>query len=157
MTAMPRQQSTVLFLCSGNYYRSRFAEHLFNTYIQHTNLPWTADSRGLIADRLDSNIGPISRHAVNGLAERGITIPEPPRFPIQLSASDLAAANLVIAVKEAEHRPLLTQRFPQWPDRVEYWHIHDIDCALPADTLTALTDAVAQLIQRLHTQTQSPV
>ncbi len=153
MIATPHPQSKVLFLCSGNYYRSRFAEHMFNTYIQDTDLSWTADSRGLIADRLDSNMGPISRYAVNGLVERGIPVPEPTRFPIQLLESDLTAADLVIALKEAEHRSLLAERFPRWPDRVEYWHIHDIDCALPLDALTALTREVTQLIQRLHTQT----
>jgi len=152
MIATPHPQSTVLFLCSGNYYRSRFAEYLFNTHIQDTALPWTADSRGLITDRLDSNIGPISHYAVNGLIERGISVPEPLRSPIQLLESDLAAANLVIAIKEAEHRSLLAERFPQWPDRVEYWHIHDLDCALPTDTLTALSREVTQLIRRLHTQ-----
>lgn len=153
MIAIPQPPSTVLFLCSGNYYRSRFAEHLFNTHIQNTGLSWTAASRGLIADRLDRNIGPISHHAINGLAERGISVPEPPRFPIQLRESDLAAANLIIAIKEAEHRSMLAERFPQWPDHVEYWHIHDIDLALPADTLTALTREVIQLIERLQTQT----
>jgi protein-tyrosine phosphatase len=152
MIATPHPQSTVLFLCSGNYYRSRFAEHLFNTQIQDTGLPWTANSRGLITDRLDCNIGPISHYAVNGLIERGISVPEPLRFPIQLLESDLAAAALVIALKEAEHRSLLTERFPQWPDHVEYWHIHDLDCALPTATLTALTREVTQLIQRLQTQ-----
>jgi protein-tyrosine phosphatase len=153
MTATPQQLSTVLFLCSGNYYRSRFAEHIFNTYILDTGLSWTADSRGLIVDRVVNNIGPISHYAVNGLSERGISIPEPWRFPIQLLESDLAAAKLVIALKEVEHRPLLTERFPQWPDHVEYWHIHDLDHALPADALTTLTREVTQLIQRLHAQT----
>jgi hypothetical protein len=30
----------VLFLCSGNYYRSRFAEHLFNWLAPKASLPW---------------------------------------------------------------------------------------------------------------------
>ena len=34
----------VLFLCSGNYYRSRFAEHLFNWLAAKVNLSWRADS-----------------------------------------------------------------------------------------------------------------
>ena len=35
----------------------------------------------------------------------------------------------MIAIKEAEHRPLIGKRFPHWVNRVEYWHIHDIDQA----------------------------
>ena len=38
----------------------------------------------------------------------------------------------MIALKEAEHRPLMFRRFPDWVDRIEYWHIHDVDRA-PAD------------------------
>ena len=153
MTATPRQPSTVLFLCSGNYYRSRFAEYLFNTYVRDTELAWRAESRGIIVDRVTDNLGPISRYTVDGLAQRGIPVPEPPRFPIQLGEADLVAAHLVIAVKEAEHRPLLAERFPSWSERVEYWHIHDLDRASSPDTLTALSHEVAQLIRRLRSQT----
>jgi protein-tyrosine phosphatase len=108
----------------------------------------------LIVDRLLSNIGPMSHDAITGLAERGISVPEPHRFPMQLLEADLTAATLVIALKEVEHRPLLAKRFPRWPDHIEYWHIHDVDYAMPADALAVLTREVTQLIQRLHTQTK---
>jgi protein-tyrosine-phosphatase len=35
----------VLFLCTGNYYRSRFAELLFNYRARSTGLAWEASSR----------------------------------------------------------------------------------------------------------------
>ena len=38
---------TVLFLSTGNYYRSRFAEILFNSIAPRYGLPWKAESRGL--------------------------------------------------------------------------------------------------------------
>ena len=37
----------VLFLCSANFYRSRFAEHVFNWLAGQEGLQWKADSRGL--------------------------------------------------------------------------------------------------------------
>ena len=38
----------VLFICTGNYYRSRFAEEWFNFLVrQERALHWVADSRGL--------------------------------------------------------------------------------------------------------------
>src|SRR5207237_6225035 len=71
--------STVLFLCTGNYYRSRFAEHYFNALAAAAGLAWRAVSRGL---RLNpNNPGPISRQTVRWLGERGIVIADPSRFP----------------------------------------------------------------------------
>ena len=141
---------TVLFLCSGNYYRSRFAEHLFNALAEAANLPWRADSRGLTVGYW-GNIGPISRYTVAALAERGIALAGPPREPLQLSAADLAEAELVVAVKEAEHRRAMISLFPDWADRVEYWHVDDLDCAEPESALPELEQLVSDLITRLST------
>ena len=44
MNSTPKR---VLFLCTGNYYRSRFAEILFNQLAPTRGLNWRADSRGL--------------------------------------------------------------------------------------------------------------
>ena len=41
-----RSEKTVLFLCTGNYYRSRFAEALFDSVAVRMGLPWRASSRG---------------------------------------------------------------------------------------------------------------
>lgn len=149
MTDSPRSASTVLFLCSGNYYRSRFAEILFNTHVQDEIIPWRSVSRGLVVDRISSNIGPISRAATHRLAIQGIRLPADIRFPVQLLEPDLLAADLIIAMKEAEHRPMLAERFPAWTDRAEYWHIDDVDYARPEDALAALEHNVRQLIDRL--------
>jgi protein-tyrosine phosphatase len=140
---------TVLFLCSGNYYRSRFAESLFNWLAPQQMLDWRAESKGF---RLHpANIGPISHHAVSGLRLRGLPIPEPDRFPLVANANDIEAADLVIAVKEAEHRPMMLKRFPAWANRIEYWQIHDLDGAEPDVALVELEEQVRALIERLRT------
>jgi protein-tyrosine phosphatase len=139
---------TVLFLCSGNYYRSRFAENLFNWLALQHGLDWRAESRGF---RLHpANIGPISHHAASGLRLRGLPTPEPDRFPLVADANDIEAADLVIAVKEAEHRPMMLKRFPTWADRIEYWHIHDLDGAEPGVALVELEGQVRALVERLR-------
>ena len=155
MTEHPDSVSTVLFLCSGNYYRSRFAELLFNTQVQDESLPWQSFSRGLVVDRISSNIGPISRAAKHRLETHGILLPADVRFPIQVLEPDLATADLIIAMKEVEHRPMFAERFPAWTNRAEYWHIDDVDYARPEDALAALEHNVRQLIDRLS-QSQLP-
>jgi protein-tyrosine phosphatase len=144
---MPR---TILFLCTGNYYRSRFAEELFNSMARESKLDWTATSRALAIELGIHNPGPISVHTKAALLARGIELPEPVRHPIAVTAADLADATRVIALKEAEHRPFLTQRHPDWPDRVEYWHIHDLDQATPEQALSGIAEKVTELVSQLR-------
>jgi protein-tyrosine-phosphatase len=148
---------TVLFLCTGNYYRSRFAEQLFNHLAHQRGLAWRAVSRGLSNETGPWKIGPISRFALAGLQTRGIRADEAHREPVYCEESDLCGADLVIALKEAEHRPLMTRRFPNWADRIEYWHIHDIDAALPEHALAELEELVAGLLERLAATSRQSV
>ena len=103
-------RKTVLFLCTGNYYRSRFAEELFNHHAERAGLDWTAQSRGLALERGGHNVGPISPFALHALKKLAITARSADRLPQQCTAADLASADVVVAVKEAEHRPLMRQR-----------------------------------------------
>lgn len=145
-----RDQKTpqrVLFLCTGNYYRSRFAEIFFNWQAERRGLVWTADSRGLAIDQC--NNGPISRHTVANLHIRGIESDTCERLPLPVSEADLAAADHIVAVKEAEHRPMFEAKFPKWCDRVEFWQVHDIDCATPDTAIPHLEREVVRLLDRL--------
>jgi protein-tyrosine phosphatase len=139
----------VLFLCTGNYFRSRFAEMLFNVRASCLRLNWLADSRGIATDLGTDNLGAISVHAVDGLRARGIAVDSRIHFPIQLKEQDLAQADLIIALDEAEHRPLLENRFPAWPDRVEYWRVPDLDRASSEEALSMIEREMDSLLQRL--------
>ena len=140
----------VLFLCSANYYRSRFAEHFFNWLAPQRDVFWRADSRGLEVDRW-GDIGAISPYTVDALKERQIPINGNSRHPQQVVFEDLAKSELVIAVKESEHRMMVAALFPEWEEAVEYWHVHDIDCAEPEEALPILEDLVRDLVDRLAT------
>src|SRR5438876_8790044 len=114
------KQQTVLFLCTGNYYRSRFAEILFNSVAGKMGLPWQASSRGLALERGVNNIGPMAVSAIKALEARGLRdVAEYGRFPIQVTLDDFVAANWIVALKEAEHLTLLQDRFPAWAEKVE--------------------------------------
>jgi len=140
---------TVLFLCTGNYYRSRFAEELFNHLAAEAGLDWQAASRGIALERGIHNVGPISAHALRGLEARGITAQGAERFPAALREEDLARAGRIVALKEDEHRPLLLERFPPWAGRVEYWHIDDLYDTPAGQAVSEMERNVADLIRRL--------
>jgi len=138
---------SVLFLCTGNFYRSRFAAAVFNALATEADLAWRADSRGL---RLtDANVGSISPLALAGLAARGIAA-EAERLPIAVTLADLTAADLVIAVSVDEHRPMLTQAFPDWAARATYWQVEDLHLTPAHDALSALESEVRRLVEQLH-------
>jgi predicted translation initiation factor SUI1 len=122
----PSQKKTVLFLCTGNYYRSRFAEILFNSVAGKMGLPWQASSRGLALERGVNNVGPMALEAITALEALGVRADHAvDRLPAQVTTDDLERANRIVALKQAEHLPLLRERFPALIDKVEFWHIDD--------------------------------
>ena len=135
----------LLFLCTGNYYRSRFAEY----YVRHRalQLGWDCSvaSRGL--GLTSKNVGPLSPFAMAECQRLGISY-QPCRLPLALCVSDLEQADRTIALKEAEHRPLMQQLFPDWESRISYWQVHDIDCATPEESLPHLRRLLDELIQQ---------
>jgi protein-tyrosine phosphatase len=137
---------TILFLCTGNYYRSRFAEIFFNHHAEQRGLHWRAFSRGLALDPF--NPGPISRYTIERLVSHGILF-DKHRFPLDVTRQDFDAAHHVVAVKEDEHRPLMHSRFPTILNRVEFWQVHDVDCAGPDVAMPHLEREVIGLMERL--------
>ncbi len=108
----------VLFICTGNYYRSRFAEMLFNALATQMDLDWSADSRGLALG--SSNVGPVYPGVLGRLQSLGFPADSESRSPLRLEMADLEDADLVIAIHESEHRPLILEQFVDWSDRIHY-------------------------------------
>ncbi len=121
-----RKEKTVLFLCTGNYYRSRFAEVLFNSVAGRMGLPWRASSRGLALERGVNNVGPMAASAIKALEAMGGRAGDAiTRTPAQVRTDDLERADRIVALKQDEHLPLLQERFPAWAEKVEFWHVDD--------------------------------
>lgn len=141
--------NSLLFLCTGNYYRSRFAELLFNALADEAGLHWQAFSRGLALEQGFRNIGPISRTAVEALRALGIDVDAAARYPLQVQEHDLQQAALIIALQEAEHRPYVRDRYPAWVEKVEYWHVQDMAPTPAYNPLQEIAADVRRLIRRL--------
>src|SRR4051794_17577324 len=140
-----RSEKTVLFLCTGNYYRSRFAEVLFNSVAVRLGLPWRASSRGLALERGVNNVGPMAASAVKAVEAMGVRAGEAiTRMPAQVTTDDLERAALIVALKHAEHLPLLQERFPAWAEKVEFWHVDDAP-----EVLGLIEQEVMGLVARL--------
>jgi predicted translation initiation factor SUI1 len=127
-----RKHKTILFLCTGNYYRSRYAEILFSSVAGKMGLPWRAASRGLALERGVNNVGPMAVAAITALETQGVRAGDAvTRLPAQVTTDDLERADRIVALKRVEHLPLLQERFPAWAEKVEFWQVDDAPEALP--------------------------
>ncbi|MEA5570832.1 low molecular weight phosphatase family protein [Calothrix sp. UHCC 0171] len=140
---------TILFLCTGNYYRSRFAEHFFNHLARKQELNWRADSRGLALERGSKNIGAISHYAKSALAAHGIILTNQERYPQATLLEDFQKFTKIIAIDKSEHHSLMLERFPQWVENVEYWLVHDIDKTAANQALGEIEMNIMRIITEL--------
>ena len=140
------KEKNILFLCTGNYYRSRFAEVLFVAVAKKMGLPWSASSRGLALERGVNNVGPMATAAIKALETMGICDAERcGRLPVQATMDELEQADVIVALKHDEHLPLLQERFPTIAAKVEFWHVDDAPEAL-ALIESKIMDLMARLL-----------
>jgi translation initiation factor 1 len=137
------KKNSVVFLCSGNYISGRCTEALFNAVAVKMGLPWAASCRMCTVDGKLKKLERMSPAVTNVLNSMSLHITEGLAVPSQLAADDLKKADRIIAMNQAEHRPLLEEQFPAWADKVEYWEIDD-----SPEALTRIGHEVMDLAER---------
>jgi len=140
-----RNEKIVLFLGTTNFDRSRFAEVLFNSVSRKMGLPWRAASGGLALKPDVNNAGPMSVKAVATLETLGVRDVEAvTRQPAPVTTETLELAALIVALKHAEHLPLLQEQFPVFAEKVEFWHVDETP-----EALGLIEQRVMSLVARL--------
>ncbi len=138
--------NTVLFVCTGNYYRSRYAELYFNATAP-ARLGWRAASRGFAPNPL--NPGPIAVSVIQRARERGLPLPADPAYPRRLTEADLHSAQRIIALDEEEHRSYVERYFPAWRNCITYWRVHDLHLMPAAEAFALIERHVDALMREL--------
>lgn len=145
----------VLFLCTGNFFRSIFAEYYFNHLAAgRRRLPagdpgraagaWVAESRGLDPAQLtpSQRAARMSGFTLARLRQLGVPVPTDPasRLPVhqprRLALADLERCERVVVMHGDSHRPMLARllagRRVRGLDpeallaRVTWWNIDDV-------------------------------
>lgn len=139
----------VLFICTGNFYRSRHAEAVLNWEARRRGLAVRAFSRGLLTSLVADEPTRLSPFTAARLAQLGIPAELTGPAPLQLAEEDLRRAHRSVALRRGEHRALMLREHPAWADRVEYWDVADIDEG-PPDRALALVEAEVERLLRLY-------
>jgi protein-tyrosine phosphatase len=141
---------SILFLCSGNYYRSRFAEEYFNHLSTKFGAFWQAESKGLYQDlSFLQNIGSISIFTLQEMEKRGLTCQNRDRFPVSVTYDDFSRYDLRVAMDKDEHYPLVERYFPHLEVDIEYWDIKDIDFEDPVTACARAAENIERLMEKL--------
>lgn len=144
MDSSPR----ILFLCTANYYRSRFAELYCNHLAELRGLAVRADSAGLeMAKWRDFNPGELSAHTLEALGALGVAVAHSPRAPQQFELAMMDGDTRVIALCDREHRPMVVRDFPDALERIEFWTVEDVELESPARALACIRESVEHCLE----------
>lgn len=145
--------SKILFLCTGNYYRSRLAEEWFNHLARESRLDWEASSRGLAENfGLFGNPGPMASQSLKKLKKLGVSPKGTDRYPQYAKEADFRNFQRVIALSESEHRPMMRLRFPGHASSIEYWTVEDLHLESAKSAMGRIVEQVRALVDELKSE-----
>ena len=101
-------------------------------------------------DLTGGNLGPMANVAFESLVVKGIRCTSMQRFPMSVSLADFQTADLIVALDEEEHRPMVRERFPEWENQIVYWLVHDLDLWTAETALAAIESHVSRLAKELR-------
>jgi len=136
----------VLFVCTANHFRSRFAEALFNSLATSNQLPWRASSCGFRPE--DTALG-ISPFTLSALKLCGVSPDHAPPIKQRIHEDLLEGSEVVVAMNRDDHYPLFQTRFPGWEDRVRYWSIPDLPEGETGYAFSEMKRLVVDLVEEL--------
>ena len=113
----------VLFVCTQNIHRSRFAEEVFNYLAKKSNSKHQAFSAGFRVG--DYSFRTIYYPALDNLKKLNIAPLRPNDFSKHIDDVDLSEYDRIICMDEGEHKPKVLANPSLQNDLFEYWNIID--------------------------------
>lgn len=140
----------ILFVCTGNFYRSRFCEHYMTYLGELLKLPLSCSSKGFeieLADHVSTIHGEISPFTIERLKTFGIQI-DNVKERESLLQSDIDRADILVIIDKGEHSPYLKNFNISKTDTI-FWTVKDIADWSPNETLFNLESNCQKLSYKL--------
>ena len=126
------------------------AEEYFNFCARRQGIQWLAESKALIKDlSKTSNVGPISPHARQLLADKGIPIQKERRMPSTLTPGKVDHYQIIVSMSQNEHEPMIDAFWPGIFPMMDYWEVGDIGVDSPQVAFAKIRKGVDGLIEQL--------
>jgi protein-tyrosine phosphatase len=149
----------VCFVCTGNYYRSRFAEATFNFMAKECGEKYVAESRGLnisAADKVAADYGELSPYTKNKMEELDIPISFTSSKRQPISKQDLKDFDIIVVMDRSEHFSMVKSFVGEDEDMIlsaknfKYWAIKDVFDWKPEETLGAILANVNKFFNEIR-------
>tara|TARA_B100001027_G_scaffold179354_1_gene130727 strand:- start:230 stop:673 length:444 start_codon:yes stop_codon:yes gene_type:complete len=113
----------ILFVCTANIFRSRFAEEVFNFLALEERIPAKAFSAGLKVG--EYHVRKIHRPALEQLEKLNIKPKRPNELSVHIDEVELTKYDQLICMDEAEHKSMVLSNSKLKKFNFEYWYIID--------------------------------
>ena len=114
----------ILFVCTANIFRSRFAEEVFNSLASDSSLSLSAFSAGMKVGEFTTR--KIYYPALEQLKRYNIKPQRGNELSTHIDDLNLDEYDRIICMDEPEHRPMVEENTNLKGRDVEYWNIVDI-------------------------------
>lgn len=144
----------VLFVCSANYYRSRFAEAYLKHLADHMQRRIVVTSRGTAIVEHSHLVSPL---VTAELERRGIPTSLIDGPAVQLTEADLKGADLIIGLNKTEHEPKIAKLFPSFDlSKAVFWDVPDVDVLAAPAAFERIIHHVEALAKEIEAPTRAP-
>ena len=141
----------ILFICTGNFYRSKFCEAFMENEGKVLKIPIRTMSRGFeisLADKVASIYGETSPYTIQRLDQLGIDCGKVKKRRTPVSQHDINSNDIIVIIDKAEHSPYMENfDFPE--NRTVFWEVKDIADWTAKETLDELEKSCHKLSFKL--------
>ena len=143
----------ILFVCTGNYYRSKFCENVWQYLLEKFNQEGKVSSSGLKPElallwkEAFGNVSPFTTKALNKI---GVPLYDDSSLHL-LTEYEVKSNDKIVFINRDEHMPLLSDLEISVPiSKIIAWENEDVDQEFPIETLFLMMSNVCDLFQETY-------